>query len=169
MEILLVRHAIAVERSEDLPDADRPLTDKGHRRFARAVDGLDHLDLHLDGIIHSPWLRAVQTARLLADITDGDIHASGSLAGPPGEALLAELAGVRKEGRIALVGHEPWLSQLMALLLISNASLGESMPLKKGGVAWLSGVARPGGMTLIAMFPPRALRRLARRHGGDDD
>ena len=160
MELLLVRHAVAVARSDDLPDPDRPLTDKGVRRFSREVEGLRRLDAGLDDILHSPWLRAAQTARLLSLLADGAILASSNLAAPPGEALLAELAELTDDGRHALVGHEPWLGQLLAWLVTGNAGLGDSLPFKKGGVAWGAGRPRPGAMTLAAMLPPRALRRL---------
>jgi phosphohistidine phosphatase len=165
MELLLVRHAVAVPRSDDLPDPDRPLTDRGVRRFSRSVEGLRRLDLELDDILHSPWLRAAQTARLLSVITEGAIHASANLAAAPGEALLAELAGFAEDGRHALVGHEPWMNQLLAWLVTGNAGLGENLAFKKGGVAWLEGEPRPSGMILRAMLPPRTLRCLG---GGKD-
>jgi phosphohistidine phosphatase len=160
MEILLVRHAPAVTRNDELPDPDRPLTDRGVRRFSLAVEGLRRLDLGLDDILHSPWLRAAQTARLLSVITDGAIHASANLAATPGDALLAELAGFADEGRHAVVGHEPWLSELLALLATGDAALGKNLAFKKGGVAWLDGTPQPGGMAVRALLPPRVLRSL---------
>ena len=160
MELLLVRHAAAIPRGEDISDPDRPLTAKGMRRFGREVDALAGLNLFLDTAVHSPWLRAAQTARLLADITEGEIHASAHLAAAPSEALLAEVATFSDEGRHALVGHEPWLAQLLAWLVTGNAGLAATMPFKKGGVALLAGQPRPGGMAVRAILPPRFLRRL---------
>jgi phosphohistidine phosphatase len=63
--------------------------------------------------------------------------------------------------RVAVVGHEPWLGELIALLTTGESRHGETIPLKKGGVAILEGAPTPGGMTLRALLPPRVSRRLA--------
>jgi phosphohistidine phosphatase len=64
------------------------------------------------------------------------------LARAPGRALLDELAG----RRVGLVGHEPWLSELLALVLFGEPEQAEKFVLKKGSVAWLEGEPRAGGM-----------------------
>src|SRR6516164_1776413 len=67
MQLWLVRHAVAVERDKfDGPDAERPLTDKGHRRFRRFCHGLAVRTATPDCIISSPLARAAETARILA-------------------------------------------------------------------------------------------------------
>ena len=40
MDLYVIRHAIAEEGREDLPDAERALTRKGRRRFRAVVRGL---------------------------------------------------------------------------------------------------------------------------------
>lgn len=154
MNLYLIRHAPA---EEGPLDEARPLSPEGERRFKKAVRGLGRLGVRLDRLYHSPLLRAVQTANLLAPLLEGESEVAPALAEPPGEGVLDLL---REGERVGLVGHEPWLSQLAAWLAFGDPQLGEGLALKKGGVAWLQGEARPGGMRLRALFPPRVLRAL---------
>lgn len=174
-----MRHAIAVERSPALEDARRPLSQRGIGKFRKAVRGLGRLGVELDHVFHSPWLRAVETAEFLAPLTRGEREATDLLADDPGGELidlanrLAHQANRQDRAtRVAFVGHEPWMAELCSLLLIGNTSLAEQVAFKKGGVAWLIGEARPAGMRLHAMLPPKVLRRLAGREAprdADDD
>lgn len=166
MEIFLVRHAIAVERSEELEDELRPLSDRGRTRFDKAVRGLRRLDIEFDHVFHSPWLRAIQTAEMLAPVTRGTRSATALLADDPGLEVvnLARQFALEKgdpEARVAFVGHEPWMAELLSLLTTGDPQHADNLPFKKGAVAWLQGVATPGGAELVAFLPPRALRRLA--------
>ena len=159
MELVLVRHAIAVDRAHDLPDSQRPLTERGITRFQLEVRGLARLDLQLDGVLHSPWLRAAQTAALLAPIllSGGRIRVSERLADDPDHTLLEQ---VPESGRFALVGHEPWMGELCSLMVLGTAEHGDKFPFKKGGVAVLEGELAPGRMALRALYTPRSLRYL---------
>lgn len=154
MELFLVRHAVAVERTADLPDAARPLTPRGTRKFAKVVRGLERLGVRFDRLIHSPWTRAVQTADLLFELLDGESAIEPGLARAPNASLVARLAG----GRVAAVGHEPWLSELLSLLVTGARNHAERFAFRKGGVAWLDGQPRQSGMQLRAFLPPRVLR-----------
>ena len=63
--------------------------------------------------------------------------------------------------------HEPWLSGLLAWLLVGEPASeadgqGPLFDFKKGGLAWLGGPLAPGAMALRAFLPPRALGRIAR-------
>jgi phosphohistidine phosphatase len=156
MEVLLVRHAIAVEHGQIHPDEARPLTEDGRIRFRRVVRALGRLGLRVDRCLHSPWTRAVETADLLAPVIDGESVVEPLLACAPGEALITDLRGRRP----ALVGHEPWMSELLSLLVFGHPGEAERFVFKKGGVARLEGEAKPGGMRLLAFMPPGALRKL---------
>lgn len=161
MELWVIRHAIAVEHSPELPDADRPLTDEGRRRFRRGVRGLRALGVEVDLVLTSPWRRARETAAMLARVT-ADARApvlTQHLAGPPRADLLSAIAAAGA-ARLAVVGHEPWLGELVAMLTTGEARHGEALPLKKGGAAHLEGDAAPGGMVLRALLPPSVLRAI---------
>ena len=156
MELFVIRHAIAVPASMLLADADRPLTPKGRKRFSRAVRGLQRLNVRFDRLYHSPWLRAVETADLLAPVLDGTVVSNPALARPPSQDVLDGLDGER----VALVGHEPWTGELVAWLTTGTLPDGSAFALKRGGVAWLDGQPQPGRMVLQAFLPPKVLRKL---------
>ena len=156
MELFVIRHAIAVPGSMLLADADRPLTPKGRTRFSQAVMGLQRLNIRFDWLYHSPWLRAVETAELLAPVLAGTAVCSPALARAPSQEVLDALAGAR----VALVGHEPWMGELVAWLTTGAPPDGSVFAFKRGGVAWLEGQPQPGRMVLRAFLPPKVLRAL---------
>ena len=158
MELLVVRHGVAEDKAPSGRDADRALTAEGRERMAAEVRGLLRLDLRVERLLHSPWRRADETAELLEPLLARRARreACEHLAAPPGRELLAALSGER----VAVVGHEPWLTQLVALLCTGSPRAAGGLELKKGGVAWLEGEPRVGGMGLRALLTPRALRLL---------
>jgi phosphohistidine phosphatase len=112
--IFFVRHAKAEpKRSED--DWARGLTPKGRRQFrTHARKWAKTADLR--GIATSPWVRAVQTAEILASATGlEEVRICAELAGEPGvPAKIVQL--VRKLGSgWAVVGHNPSLTRAAAL------------------------------------------------------
>ena len=157
MELFLIRHAIALPRSPALPDTERPLTTHGRQRFTQIVHGLQVLGVHVDCVHHSPWLRAVETAELLQPLLSGEMLVTPTLACTPGKKLLGTIQG----GHTALVGHEPWMSDLLAWLTTGVKATGPMFLFKKGGVAWLEGRLQPGHMSLRAFLPPKVLVALA--------
>jgi phosphohistidine phosphatase len=137
MNLYLIRHAIAVEEYED--DSQRPLTDKGRKKMRSVAKGLRALGVEFDLILSSPYVRAAETAEILADVlkVKKDVQFSENLVPSGGpEALIAELNEKYKADSIALVGHEPFLSALIGLLVADNANA--DITLKKGGVCSLS-------------------------------
>lgn len=156
MDIYIVRHASAEERRSGLPDEDRRLTGEGRQRFALVVAGLKRLGVGFDQVLHSPWKRAAQTAEMLEPISNGALVSSELLAMPPGPELLKTLDGKC----VALVGHEPWMSELVGILIAGDGG-AVAVSFKKGGVAWLRGSALPGGAELRAFLPPKVFRQLA--------
>ena len=155
MNLFIVRHAIA-EQGE--PDAERELTQEGARKMKRAVQGMRELGWSFERILTSPWRRAVATADLLAPLCDDDPITTELLCEKPRAELLALIAETGQT--TAVVGHEPWLSELAAWLAFGDTRHGEAFELKKAGVVWLEGAAVPGGMKIRAMLPPKILREL---------
>lgn len=167
MQLLVIRHAIAALRRAEEDDSIRPLTRKGRRRFGRVVAGLAELGLAPSRVLHSPWTRAAATAELLRPLMEDDeaLEATELLCQPPGPALLGAIADAQlpsPEASLAVVGHEPFLGELIGLLTTGSSATGESLELKKGSVAVLRGSPVSGGMTLCALLPPRVLRELGR-------
>ena len=143
MNLYIIRHAIAVD--EGLPeyedDSQRPLTDKGKKKMRQIAKGLRALGTDFDLILSSPYVRAKATAEILADVfkTKAEIAFSDNLIpmGDP-DLLIAEMNEKYSvnNNSVVLVGHEPFLSALIGLLVSDNA--GIDMTLKKGGVCRLS-------------------------------
>jgi phosphohistidine phosphatase len=168
MEILLVRHGLAGKADPRRhPDDDtRPLTPKGRRSFRRAAKGLLALDCNPSRIFTSPALRALETARLLADRLDlraRDVAAAEELrhsADP--EAALKSLARLRPSKRIALVGHEPWLGRFVSLLISGSADA--KVEIGKGGACLVEAEAlHAGAGSLVWMMTQDQLIAFARR------
>ena len=156
MELFVIRHAEATPRELSPSDPERPLTPRGTKRFDAVVKGLCALEVRFDRVLHSPWLRAVQTADRLGRLIDGQTEVTPLLASGPSPALLAKLVG----DRVAVVGHEPWLGELVAWLVTGDGNAGERFPFDKGGVVWLEGAPVPGGMLLRASLPCGVVRKL---------
>jgi phosphohistidine phosphatase len=152
MQLYLIRHAVAEEPRAGLRDEERALTPEGRRRFEQELRGLRRLELRFGRLVHSPLRRALETAELLAPLVEGELEVSPLLCAAPGKALLASLGGES----LALVGHEPWLSQLAGQLLGGEPALA----LKKGGLLVLEGEPRAGGMRLLQALAPATLRAL---------
>ncbi len=141
MNLYIIRHAIAVEEGtpEYEDDSQRPLTDKGKKKMRQIAKGLHALGVDFDLILSSPYVRAKETAEILADVfkMKNNIAFSENLIpmGDP-DLLIAEINEKYSVDSIALVGHEPYLTNLIGLLISENA--GADITLKKGGVCSLS-------------------------------
>lgn len=136
MHLYLIRHAIAVDEYED--DSLRPLTDKGRKKMRQIARGLRALGAEFDQIISSPYVRARETAEILADVFDMDeIQLSDHLV-PEGDPhlLISEINEKYKADSLALVGHQPFLSALVGGLAAENGAI--DITFKKGGVCRLS-------------------------------
>lgn len=137
----MVRHAIAVQRGTSGYDDDsqRPLTDKGRKKMNKIVKGLRQLGIELDVILTSPYVRARDTAKILAaefNLPD-QIRFTDNLI-PPGDfkELIDEVQEKYDVESLALVGHEPMLGQLISWLTTGNKNM--QINFKKGGVCYLS-------------------------------
>ena len=158
MRLFLIRHAATCARTARGDDEARALTPKGARRWRRAVRGLRALRIRFDRLYHGPWRRAVETAELAAKLVDGECVVTSALARAPSPTLLREIEGER----VALVGHQPWLGELCALLTLGRAAEGRRFVLGKGTVIELEGQLRAGGMVVRAILPSRVLRSTRR-------
>ncbi len=145
MQLYVVRHGIAVEGAGRMPDSSRPLTDKGRRRFQKTARAFGKLGGRIDLILSSPLVRAVQTAEILAGATDH--REVGILEELDPRVEIAELRSALasragKAKTIAIVGHEPQLSSLLAALFgVAQADID----LKKGAIVRLDLATLTGG------------------------
>jgi phosphohistidine phosphatase len=166
VELLLVRHAIAAPRDDGHwpDDRDRPLTRQGEERMAKAARGLGRIVPGVDVTFSSPLIRAWRTAEILHEEIGWPEPALWAQLEPdrsPAQTVLSLGPHVKAE-RIALVGHEPNLSDVASYLLAGTGRRGVDIELKKGGVACIGvdGVPGPGTAWLRWLATPRMLRWL---------
>lgn len=167
MNLYIVRHAIAVAAGtpgyED--DSQRPLTDKGRRKMKKIVQGLRQFGIELDTILSSPYVRALDTAKILANEFNmvDQIRFTDNLI-PPGDFkdLINEIQEKYDVESLALVGHEPMLGELISWLTTGNKDL--QVNFKKGGVCYLSAdnLYRDHRATLEWLLTPALLLELSK-------
>jgi phosphohistidine phosphatase len=160
MLLLLIRHAQAAEQNEQRypDDTLRPLVPKGRKNQRRLARELRKHQTIPQRVFSSPWKRAWQTARIVIDELELPKSARiqcPALAAPPDLGELAQQVGVvAPEETIALVGHEPWMSELASLLLTGKTA-GLSIDFAKSGIM---GIATeeisPGSGTLRFYLRP---------------
>jgi len=166
MKLLFIRHGRAEERSLltsfTRRDNVRPLTEAGRKDMRKAAKGLRKIAPDIDVLASSALTRARQTAEIIQRVfSNKEITTVLALApGSPPEKLLAWLDTHPAEATVALIGHEPELSQATAWFLSETASTFLSY--KKGGVSLVEfdGRALPGQGRLLWLLTPAQLRRL---------
>jgi phosphohistidine phosphatase len=166
MDLYVVRHAVAFSPDPTRwpDDGERPLTPEGEARFRKAARGIRRIVASIDVVLSSPLPRAWRTAELL-------VEEAGWPAPKPEPVLEAgrspaegiELMEPHLEvASLALVGHEPYLSELASILLTGRPT-SLTMDVKKGGVAHLrlqDGLRR-GTASLRWLVTPKVLRSLS--------
>lgn len=152
MQLLLIRHGEAVDASAETPDGSRWLTARGRAETAITADWLRASPPV--AIVTSPLVRATQTAEVLArDLLPNEpITVLGSLATGNVKAILRAIEELDGEKPIALVGHEPTLSQVASELLKTTRWPG----FEKSAVA--SFTRSKGSWDFGRMFLPRSGR-----------
>jgi phosphohistidine phosphatase len=141
MKIYLIRHSNAVDPGtpgyED--DSLRPLTEKGRDKMKSIASALKGLDLKPDLIVSSPYVRAQQTAEILAKVLKykQELAFSDALV-PMGNAdnIIGEINEKYSVDELVLVGHEPCFSTLISTLTAGNPDL--AINIKNGGACCLS-------------------------------
>ena len=164
MNIFILRHGIAVDRGtkgfDD--DSDRPLTRKGKRQLRKCAAAIRKLKLRFDLILTSPYERARRTAEIVAEElklkkrlkTSDTLKAEGEP-----EAMVSEMAGLKPAPKnLLLVGHEPYLSRLVSLLV--SGGITAAIQLKKGGLCKLETDALQAGRCarLLWLLTPRQIK-----------
>jgi phosphohistidine phosphatase len=141
MNLYILRHGIAVEQGTPgyERDADRPLTSEGERKLQLIAKAMQALELSFDLLLTSPYVRARQTAEAVAEAFDVEKKLEFADCLTPGGSTkeLVELLNHRRPPpeSVLLVGHEPYLSGLISLLVTGKESC--AVVLKKGGLCKL--------------------------------
>jgi len=169
MNLLIVRHGIAEDKREfaktGKSDDLRPLTAEGRTKMTHSADGLREIVPEISLLATSPFVRARESAEILAHAYGIEIKSTPDVLTPDGSFdEFVEWAGDRAEQDVlTIVGHEPHLSTL-ATWLISGGS-DSRIELKKGGACLLTfdGAPTAGTGTLDWLLHPSHLRAIAAR------
>ncbi len=143
MNIFILRHGIAVEPGTPGSgrDSERPLTPKGKRKLRKIAKAMAALEIHFDVILSSPYVRARQTAKRVARQLGLEKRLECTELLTPGGSARELLDVLKREypnvENVLLVGHEPYLSELIAWLL-SGSAQGVAITLKKAGLCKLT-------------------------------
>jgi phosphohistidine phosphatase len=140
MNLYLLRHGLAVEPGGPgfTDDSERALTPKGKAKLEKVAAAMKALDLSFDLILSSPYVRAKQTAELVAEGLKARrrLEFTETLT-PSGNAKkLVELINHLIPKDVLLVGHEPFLSEFISLLVAGTH--GVPIVMKKAGLCKLS-------------------------------
>ena len=156
-ELILLRHAHAEPAAPGQADLDRPLSAEGLAEAEAAGRWLAEQRLVPDCVLCSPSRRTRETLEaVLGEVgyIDQRIEPSIYEATPGGLIALADAH--RDVGRLMLVGHNPGLERLAALLHSGQSGDYRGMP--PGGIAVLQlpadAALEPGVAELAAFWWP---------------
>jgi phosphohistidine phosphatase len=167
MQIFLLRHGIAVERGTPgfETDSARPLVPKGKKQLKKVCRAMKAMDLKFDLILSSPFFRTRETAEIIAAGLKAKkkLQFSGALT-PEKKPyhLIRRLQKFRPlPEKILLVGHEPFLSRLISLLVTGGPDL--QMDFAKGGLCKLELESLHEGKCaeLAWLLTPRQMKLMA--------
>jgi phosphohistidine phosphatase len=148
MQLLVIRHAIAEDKeafaNTGRPDTERPLTKRGRKVMKRVAKGLRREVKSIDVLAASPFVRAEQTAAIVATEYGGIFVETVPALEPERapSALSRWLRTQRDVDLVAIVGHEPHLGLLITWLVTGLTT--PRVEIEKGG-AYLLDISRAAG------------------------
>jgi len=138
MDLILWRHAEAEEATAKLPDARRRLTSRGEKQARQMAHWLQqHLPKKLRVVV-SPSERTQMTAHALGMPFQVEPKVG---IGADAADLLAAAEWPDTGGAVLVVGHQPTLGRVAALLLGGEEA---DWTVKKGAVWWFTNRTREG-------------------------
>ena len=164
MEIYLLRHGIAVERTEFRgPDEKRALTAEGRRKVSCVANAVRAMRLSFDVIFSSPLVRAAQTAQIVAEALRLEKRLQNIdflTPATPTEKQIAWLKSLQPpHDCVLLVGHEPNFSELTSHLLTGNRRM--MITFKKAGLCKLTAERVSAGHATLEWFlTPKQMERM---------
>ena len=145
MDLILWRHAEAEEAAPGDNDAERQLTPRGEKQAQRMAQWLERQLPESTRILSSPARRCEQTVLCLGrkDKVRDELSPDGQA-----EQLLNLVHWPAQNTPTLLVGHQPWLGQILALALNVPES---GLSVRKGSVWWLRSRQRDGLAQTVLM------------------
>ena len=153
MDLILWRHAEALDTQDPGEDLERALTPKGERQAQRMAGWLNRQLPSSTRVLASPARRCQQTAQAL----ERKFKTTDSLAPEAsGEAFLHAARWPDAREPVLVSGHQPTLGLAAAYLLSGQA---QAWTVRKGGVWWLRAREREGALQVVlhAVISPELL------------
>jgi phosphohistidine phosphatase len=160
-ELYLIRHGLAGKRLEDeTKDKERSLKKKGKEQMKDIAKGLKELKVSFDIILTSPLVRANESAVIVNEYCGNGEEVTITKFLKPDASynnLIKFLNSLKEYEKIAIVGHEPFLSGFASHCL--SKSKTALMNLKKGGALMLEidKTIKPGRCILSWLMEPKHL------------
>ena len=133
INLIIVRHGDSEPQIQGKDDKERKLTKKGVKEMKRVANFIDKLEINIDKIVSSPYLRAYQSAKEIIDelgIDENKIEIYEELSPDKDPSqFLEKLKNFPDNVAVLVVGHNPYLSNLI------KALTGANVDLEKGGIA----------------------------------
>jgi phosphohistidine phosphatase len=168
LDLIILRHGDAGKRLPDpIKDYQRQLNESGKKEVLQVAKSLKKLSLKVEYVFSSPLIRAFETAKIVAEeyklikqleLWD-ELKPSGNKA-----ILYDKLKKLSIDSTIIVVGHEPYLSNMISDI-ISNNNYNENrmnIILKKAGLSKIkitSTVPRLKG-ELSWLLTPKILKQI---------
>ncbi|HWP39826.1 MAG TPA: phosphohistidine phosphatase SixA [Tepidisphaeraceae bacterium] len=169
MNVLIIRHGEAEDQEifarSGEPDHKRPLTEDGRKAARRTAKALAEMVERIDLLASSPFVRALETARIVSrQYQDLDVQEVACLTPEQDPSRIIDWLNAQPQAMrsIAVVGHEPVLSQLIGLAIAERSA--SVVKLGEAGAALIEfrGEARPGGGVLHWLLTAAQLELIAR-------
>lgn len=154
-ELILLRHAHATNAQPGQADSDRALSLTGEAEADAAGAWLKSHRAHPLRVLCSPSVRTRQTLeRVLARIDYADTRYMPEIYEATAGSLMTLLDQHAEPTQILLVGHNPGIETLVALLATGQSGEFRGMP--PAGIAWfeIDGEIEPGAGRLKAFWSP---------------
>jgi len=159
MYLYFLRHGDALTQGYD--DASRPLSPLGEEEVKLATLTLKKLGVSLDAVLSSSLLRAKQTAEIvLRELGIKKFIITEYLVpGTDSRQLISELNELGKNSTL-LVGHEPYLSSFISLLI--GGSQATQIAMKKAGIACVESPVpiKSGNSVLRWLLSPEQMKHV---------
>ncbi len=153
---IVLRHAHAEAQSSDGTDFARELSERGRGEAQRAAEALQKLlDGRIPRILSSPAARAEATAQVVADSLGDSVGFNARIYNATPGDLLDVFNATGPTETVLLVGHNPGIEEVVALLVDGRSQAHRGMP--TSGIAVIdvpAGLVEPGQGQLRAFWAP---------------
>ena len=169
MELFILRHGEAGQRSSQASDRMRPLTTAGETEILEIAKALKTIGLKFDLVVTSPLKRAYDTAKIVSDIFNiGNRLQVWNELSPEGQRaqVYRKISQLREEYAVLVVGHQPLLGEIVNDMVHKGKSGPCNFILKKGGIVRLR-LLNKGNMPkgeLRWLLSPRILKNISKKN-----